>query len=446
MPAAVQDATSLAATIASGRISAAEAMAATLEAARHSMELGAIALVDAEFAMAAAGPKPNGVFGGVPFLGKDLGSASAEFPIGAGVEAIRRRSAKGRGSAMFQRFAKAGLLQAGLSTVPPFGLALTSGPARNPFNRSLSPGGSSGGAAAAVAAGIVAIAHATDAAGSIRVPAACCGLYGLKPSRGATVSGPDFGNHLMGLSSELVLARSLRDVTAAFTACFDRAGDEPRAFSEPVHIALCIPARCSGELATATRNAAASLGQLGCLVEDCPAPDELGAKAAHIARTILTASLAEWLSALDIPDTEIPALAAAVAAEGRSMPAARLFASSRDMAQLGFDLWQGFEKFDVILSPVLSKGPPPPDAFDFDNTDTNGHFSKMEAIAPNAALANVAGTPALAMPFGTDRQGLPLGIQLMSRQGTDIALLGLAERLSETAPQIQFPAPIAGHP
>lgn len=421
-------------------------MAATIEAARRNKELGAVVCLDAQRAMAAAKRKPSGVFGGVPFLGKDLGSASAEFPVGAGVEAMRRQSANGNGSAMFWRFAEAGLVQAGLSTVPPFGLALTSGEARNPFDTSLSPGGSSGGAAAAVAAGIVAIAHATDAAGSIRVPAACCGLYGLKPSRGATVAGPDFGNHLMGLSSELVLARSLRDVAAAFTACAGTHGGGPSAFSGPIRIALCIPARCGEEVATAASRAAASLGQLGCRVEDRPAPDALGAKAAHIARTILTASLAEWLSTLRNADSEIPALAAAVAGEGRAMPATTLFASSRDMAQLGMGLWQDFETFDVILSPILSHGPPPPDAFDFGKTDTNGHFFRMEAIAPNAALANVAGAPALAMPFGTDRHGLPLGIQLMSRPGTDMALLGLAERLSEAAPEIQFPAPIAGHP
>jgi amidase len=120
-----------------------------------------------------------------------------------------------------RRFRAAGLAPVGLSTVPEFGFALSSEPpggpvARNPFDEGRTPGGSSGGAAAAVAGGIVAIAHGTDAAGSIRVPAACCGLWGLKPSRGAEASGPIFANHLMGIASEGVLARSLRDVAAAF--------------------------------------------------------------------------------------------------------------------------------------------------------------------------------------------------------------------------------------
>lgn len=397
--------------------------------------------------MAAARRKPSGVFGGVPFLGKDLGSASADFPAGAGVEAVRKRSARGgEGSLLFRRFADAGLVQAGLSTVPPFGLALTSDPARNPFNPDYSPGGSSGGAAAAVAAGIVAIAHATDAAGSIRVPAACCGLYGLKPSRGAVAAGPDFGNHLMGLAGELVLARSLRDVAVAFAACRDARNGEGPAFSQPVRAALCIPARCTGEQAEAAGKAAARLQELGCAVETFPAPDELGLRAAAIARTILTASLAEWMEALDIADAEIPPLAAAVAAEGRAMPAAKLFAASREMAQTGFALWRRFSDADVILSPVLAEGPPKPGAFDFAATGTDAHFARMEAIAPNAALANVAGAPALAMPFGMDARGLPLGIQIMSRPGTDMALLRLAGRLAEAAPRITFPSPIAGHP
>jgi amidase len=128
-----------------------------------------------------------------------------------------------------RRFRAAGLAPVGLSTVPEFGFALSSEPpggpvARNPFDEGRTPGGSSGGAAAAVAGGIVAIAHGTDAAGSIRVPAACCGLWGLKPSRGAEASGPIFANHLMGIASEGVLARSLRDVAAAFEAtCVTRA-------------------------------------------------------------------------------------------------------------------------------------------------------------------------------------------------------------------------------
>lgn len=418
---------------------------ATLDAATARADLAATLGIDAARALALARQPHGGCFAGVPFLGKDLGSGAAAFTVGAGVEAVRRRSASTHDSDLFMRFRAAGLLQAGLSTVPPFGLALTSDPARNPFDTQRSPGGSSGGAAAAVAAGIVAIAHATDAAGSIRVPAACCGLYGLKPSRGAVPGGPDFGNHLMGLAAELVLARSLRDVAAAFHAVAETSQAAP-GFTLPVRVALCLPARCNGAQAEAAKNAGEALVRLGCLVTPCPAPDALGAQAAAIARTILTASLAEWLDALAIPDSEIPPLAAAIAAEGRAMAAATLFAASRSMAQTAQALWQDFAAHEVILSPVLAEGPPPTGAFDFSATDPAAHFAQMEATAPNAALANVAGAPALAMPFGTGADGMPRGIQLMSRPGTDAALLAFAEKLAAVSPPITFPFAIAGHP
>jgi amidase len=448
----MQDATSLAAAIAAGQVSAPEVMAAALRAAERHADLDALAQVDAAHGLAAAAQPRNGPFGGVPFLGKDLGSGAAGFPPCAGSEALRRRATSaGSDSLLFERFRTAGLLPFGLSRVPEFGLALTSDPARNPFNTEFSPGGSSGGAAAAVAAGIVAMAHATDAAGSIRVPAACCGLVGLKPSRGAIPGGPDFGNHLMGLASELVLARSVRDVATAFAVAAGHArgpcGDPaPMRLAEQPRVALCVPRRCGTAQARAAEAAAAALRKLGCPVTLLGAPDELGARAARIARLILTASLAEWMDALNIPGAELSPLAAAVADEGRTLTAASLFAASREMAQVSFALWQAFDDCDVILSPVLAGGPPRIGAFDMTGTSPESHFAQMEATAPNAALANVAGAPALAFPFGSDEQGLPVGLQLMGPIGSDAALLGLAARLEAMAAPVAFPFPIAGHP
>lgn len=440
----MQDATSLAAAIASGRTTAPEVMKAALQAAADHSEIGATLAINADHAMHASAQQHSGPFAGVPFLGKDLGSGSAAFPPCAGSPALRARTKPGgEDSELFTRFMAAGLVQFGLTSVPPFGLALTSDPARNPFNLAFSPGGSSGGAAAAVAAGIVAIAHATDAAGSIRVPAACCGLYGLKPSRGATPGGPFFGNHLMGLASEFVVARSLRDVTAAFDAVAEASS---RGFSQKPSIALCCPARCNAEQSVAAQQAADTLGRLGAKISVRPAPDDLGTQAATVARTILTASLAEWMSALNVPDAELPPIAAAIAAEGRSQPATLLFAASRMMAQIEYRLWHSFADIDVILSPILADGPPPFGAFNLAATNSAAHFAQMEATAPNAALANVAGCPALAMPFGRDRRGLPIGIQLMGRMGSDKALLALAAKLAPAAPPVTFPFPIAGHP
>jgi amidase len=427
-------------------------MEASLAAAAGDADLGAIARIDAGIGRAGAQHHHPGPFAGVPFLGKDLGSSAHGFPVAAGSEALRRRLAfPGQDSALFARFRAGGLVPFGLTTVPEFGLALTSDPARNPFSRQLSPGGSSGGAAAAVAAGIVAIAHATDAAGSIRVPAACCGLVGLKPSRGAVPGGPDFGNHLMGLASELVLARSVRDVTTAFRLATGRTqgrfGDPvPTEPSRTPRIALYLPDRCGPAQLSAARQAAQALQSLGARIEERPAPDAMGAAALRVARTILTASLAEWLDALRIEDDEVSSLSAAVAAEGRAMPATALFTASREMAQLSHAIWKTFDSVDALLAPVLAGQPPAMGAFDMTLTNPTAHFAQMEATAPNAALANVSGCPALVLPFGTDPAGMPVGVQLMGPIGSDLALLSWGERLAGLAPPVRFPLPIAGHP
>jgi amidase len=447
----VQDATSLATAISSGQVTAPGVMEAALAAA-SAVAFGAVARTDAGLGRAGALAPGAGPFAGVPFLGKDLGSAARGLPVAAGSAALRRRLAgPGEDSALFARFRAGGLVPFGLTTVPEFGLALTSDPARNPFDPSLSPGGSSGGAAAAVAGGIAAIAHATDAAGSIRVPAAACGLVGLKPSRGAVPGGPDFGNHLMGLATELVLARSVRDVATAYLLAAGQAqgptGDPaPLEFSSPLRVALCVPARSGPEQCGAARQAARALEALGARVEERPAPDALGEWAASIAWLILMASLAEWLDTLAVADTEISPLAAAVAAEGRAMPATALFAASREMAQVSHAVWKLFDGADLLLSPVLAGPPPAFGAFDMTRADPAAHFAQMEAIAPNAALANVAGCPALALPFGVDAKSLPLSVQLMGPIGSDLALLAVGAQLAAAAPAIRYPFPIAGHP
>jgi amidase len=427
-------------------------MEAALAAVAADAGLGAVVRSDPGMARAGALDHCTGPFAGVPFLGKDLGSAAKGLAPAGGSAALRRRlSDPAQDSALFRRFRAGGLVPFGLTAVPEFGLALTSDPARNPFDRRLSPGGSSGGAAAAVAGGLVAIAHATDAAGSIRVPAACCGLVGLKPSRGATPGGPDFGNHLMGLASELVLSRSVRDVTTAFRLVSGQArgpcGDPiPVAFAAPVRVALCLPDRCGTVQQGAARAAALALGTLGAQIEERPAPDAFGATAGRLARIVLTASLAEWMASMGVSDEEVSPVAAAIAAQGRALPATALFAASREMAQLSGAVWQMFDGVDVLLSPVLSGPPPVAGAFDMNRADPAAHFAQMEATAPNAALANVAGCPALVLPFGTDAAGLPLGVQLMGPIGSDLALLALGAGLAALAPRVVFPAPIAGHP
>lgn len=450
----MHDATALAQAIAEGRTTARAVMAATRDACAARADLGAVARLLPEGAV--AGVPGTGVFHGVPMLAKDLGSAARGLAPAAGSPALRTRVPDPEeDSALFSRWRAAGLVPVGLSTVPEFGLALSAeppgaAPARNPFAPARTPGGSSGGAAAAVAAGIVAIAHATDAAGSIRVPAACCGLWGLKPSRGALPQGPAFSNHLMGIAGEGVVARSLRDVTAAHAiAAGDARGPTPEAAARPLPgapvIGLALPDRCGATDRAAAEAVAELFARAGCTIRPIPAPDALGAEAHELAGRILALSQADWLDAMGIPATDVSPLIAASAARGRAMTGPQAFALTRDVARLSHRAWALFDACDAMLMPVLSGPPPVLGHFDFTKTDVAAHLAAMEAMAPNAAIANVCGLPALALP-ACMADGLPVGVQIMGPMGTDAALLQLAARIAGALPPIPYPAPIAGMP
>lgn len=431
----MQDATSLAAVIASGAVPAAEAMAASRAAADR---FGAVVRV-----VVPEGPIGDGPFAGVPFLGKDLGSgASGLTPVAGSGALLRRRVDQAGDSDLFARFRGAGLVPFGLTRVPEFGLALTSDPCVNPWDARLSPGGSSGGAAAAVAGGIVAMAHATDAAGSIRVPAACCGLVGLKPSRGAVPMGPDQGNWLMGLASELVLARSVRDVATVFGAVA-----EPWAGGRPFgkgRVAMVVPDGCAVEQVAGVERVAEVLRGFGLGVERRDFPVAMAARAGRVAQGVLTASLAEWMGFLGVEGEELSPIAAAVLAEGRAMTGAEVFALGREMAVLTaeWEAWMG--GVDAVISPVLRAGVPEVGAFDMGARDVAAHFAQMAEIAPGAALANAGGFPAVVVPVAGE--GIPVGVQIAARMGCDRALLVLAARVAGGLPEVVYPYPVAGHP
>jgi amidase len=467
------DATDLAAAIRGGETTAFAAMEAALARAASRQDLGAVRLADAGIGLSAARSfddllarrsrrATEAAFGGVPFLMKDLGSAAKGIACVAGSSAIAARTHPNReDDGLVRRFRRLGLIPFGTSTVPEFGLSLTSEPpggpvARNPFDATLSPGGSSGGAAAAVAAGIVAIAHATDAAGSIRVPAAACGLFGLKPTRGATPMGPLFGNHLMGIAAELVVARSARDVATALAVCAgDAAGPVPDPDLDglapdagPLGGGVVADAPGLARVDTAGRAAvdavAAILSDAGHRVETLdPAPlVDLARRSAGAARRILAASLAAWLDVFSIADDEVSPLAAAVRREGRSMAATELFVADLDGARIAHALWRLFEHHDVVVTPMLANGPPTVGSIPVDHDDTERHWSTMTGASPFAALANVGGIPAMAAPVDVGSP-VPGSVQLLAPMGADRLLIALAERIAAARPVV-LPWGIAG--
>ncbi|MCY6383627.1 amidase [Hoeflea prorocentri] len=465
----LSDATALAEAVRHGELSATALMEASIERAQSdpfgcichlNIQMGRNAAAAFDKRLAEGDPAAvNAPFAGLPFLAKDLGNGAKGLPVYAGSKALAKRlGPEEHDSLTFERFRQAGLLPYGVTTTPEFGLALTSEPpggpvARNPWNTEYSPGGSSGGAAAAVASGIVAMAHATDAAGSIRIPAACCGLVGLKPSRGLTSNAPDFGNHLMGITGDLVLARSVRDVRLALVAI---SGHTMGPYGElslsgvPVkglNLGLVDKMKwpLAGDQAEAVRAAASRLEERGHTIVDLceDTLDTLAETADRIVRTMLSVALAGWFDALSIAEDEVTPIAAAVAQEGRGLPATDLFQAEADAAGLAYACWKLFDGIDAIIMPTLAGPPPKVGAMSLDKTDTNTFWDQMTSIAPRAALANAAGLPALSLPHGRSTSGLPLSLQLVGPIGSDLLLLDIAREL-EVASRWTYPADIAG--
>jgi amidase len=450
----LSDATDLAEAISRRDLTATAAMEASLRAAERLCTLGAICFLAADQGRSAAGawddlPDAGRAqpFGGVPTLAKDLGGPFRGFPVSAGSALFPGRQAEtGEDSDLAARFRSAGFCLFGLTTSPEFGLSLASEPmigpvARNPLDPRLSAGGSSGGAAAAVASGIAAIAHATDAGGSIRVPAACCGLVGLKPSRGAMPCGPGFGNYLGGIASELAVCRSLRDTARVFKAISGADKGVPP-FAEVTYPAL--PRLKIGILSDTGRDFPTNPDQLGAVEAAARALEAAGHRAIAVSwqrlEALVTASnrafadivsinLAELAerNALDLSMAEV--MTRAVCARGQALSGRDIWRVVHSLALIAHNFSQIFGEIDCLLTPMLASAPLPIGAFPTDHSDTELHFARMNRFAPTATLANCSGLPALTLPFGHDGQGLPLPVQLIAPIGKEELLLALGRML-----------------
>ncbi|MGO7974134.1 amidase [Rhizobium ruizarguesonis] len=466
------DATDLAAVIRHGSLSAAEAMQASLASAVLQEPLGAIAYLDAAMGFASADAcdrerrsAPDRFtarpFAGVPTLAKDLGGPFAGLPVTAGSGLFERRGGEAD-SDLAVRFRDAGFCLFGLTTSPEFGLSLASEPAigpicRNPLDPARTAGGSSGGAAAAVAAGIVAIAHATDAGGSIRVPAACCGLVGMKPTRGAIPAGPSFGNHLAGIASELAICRSVRDTALIFDSL---SGKSRGPFPDPspvdidngrLRIGLLVDTGSAypteDDRLAAIEAAAGALESAGHeIVPLAWAEFEWSVAAGGRAfADIVSVNLAALIKAAALDESRAEPLTQAFAVRGRTLPATSLWNTLNNAVLVSRKLWELFDRVDCILMPMLSSAPLAIGSFPSDHADTDLHLERMTAFAPLACLANISGFPALTLPFGQDEHAMPLPVQIMAPMGYEPRLLSLAARL-EAEGRWQHRFPVAGLP
>lgn len=457
------DALGLAGLVRRGEITAPGLLEASLERAEaHNPRLNAvIRLMEDEAARTVSGPLPDGRLSGVPFLMKDL------FTMYAGVATtngsrLYADSVPDHDSTITTRFKEAGLVIAGKTNTPELGISGTTepvftGPTLNPWDPTRSPGGSSGGGAAAVAAGIVPMAQASDGAGSIRSPASNCGLYGLKPTRARTPAGPDAGEGWSGLSTYLVVSRSVRDTAAALDALEGPEPGDPYAIAPParpfldevgappgsLRVALwtegldgeSVDSECVG----AAENIASLLGDLG--HEITPAtPPVSGVECKTAVRTVLVAHTANHVDtraaalgrSLDPGDLEnVTALAAE---EGRRLPARDYAAALAMIHRTGRQMARFFEEFDIVLSPTLADPPLPLGAMDMMGKDLDAYLDVMLGHLAFTPLYNLSGCPAASLPLHWTSEGLPVGVQVGAPFGDEATILRLSAQLEEAVP------------
>ena len=381
----------------------------------------------------------------MPFLLKDIGAGISGKRTSCASRAFMNMPPQDYDDELTVRFKRSGLRILGKTNLPELGFNVTTepvhfGPARNPFDLTRSAGGSSGGAAAAVASGMVPLAHASDGAGSIRIPAACCGLVGLKPSRGLIPQGPFHADIYGGLVSEGVITRTVRDTETALAIMSGPDAGVP--YAAPVMQAIKPKCRIGvldrgaedflfdADSRHALSLAAERLRAVGHEVE--PIGEFLVASDWRIPREVyftqVCAQAAADFSARGIPDGLEPINRAAIEL-GRRMPVEHYLA----VARRGFDFARRFaaiwKRFDVLLTPALASAAPKLGQFPMDHDDVALHVDRMTRLAPFAGTFNLTGGPALVICVTQTAEGLPLGVQLAADLGGDRQLLALGEIL-----------------
>ncbi len=383
----------------------------------------------------------TGPLAGVPFLRKDYGSAEA----GRLVEMGSRLAAGNRAAEtgiFVQRLRSAGVQIMGRSTVPEFiqhgtTESIAQGITRNPHNPNFSAGGSSGGSGAAVAAGVVPVAHASDCAGSIRIPAAACGLVGLKPGRRRV---PWESGGWDGLAEEFVLTRSLRDAVTCLDVLGD--GDYLPALERPTRIALSTehwagaPHVVDPDVVAAVESAAHKLSAFGHDITPIAAPvdNELLGTTWHTLFSRYVAADAQRVAAaagrsLDASMLEPVTLAVLEAVDALTDADVVTALTNRDL--ITADLQKAMSTFDVLITPTLAQAEIPFRYVDGVHPTLDEYLDRNDQIMPFSYLFNVSGWPALSIPVGTTDNGIPIGMQLAGPQGSERQLLDLAGQLHQ---------------
>jgi amidase len=404
---------------------------------------------------------PTSPLAGVPFLLKDLYTWFAGSRVGNGSRLYDGFVAD-HDFTLVERYKHAGLVILGRTNTPEFGLnaatePVVNGPTRNPWNLEHSSGGSSGGAAAAVAAGMVPVAHGTDGGGSIRIPAANCGLVGLKPTRARNPAGPDVGEGWSGLAIGHVISRSVRDTAAFLDASGGPSPGDPYWAPPPSRPFLKEVGAAPGKL----RIALYTKPITGVPVHaECVAGAEAAARLCEeLGHTVTEAApqfdweALRWAMQVIIGGTLRSTVDFRLAGLGRKLQPGDLERvtaewyeaggkfSARDYARaitivhgVGRRFGAFFADHDVLLSPTLAEPPLPLGATDMMKNDLASYNERLFQLIPFTPLFNVSGGPGISLPLHWSSAGLPIGIHFGANFGNEAVLLRLAAQLEQAKP------------
>ncbi|MEQ8692389.1 MAG: amidase family protein [Pseudomonadales bacterium] len=457
---AAHDATGLAALLTDGQVSETEVLVAAEQIiAKQEPQLGA--LVGRITPQERLG---SGVFRGVPFMMKDFGSHMADelFEMGSRLMQGFRLP---HDSELTTRFRSAGLNIIARTKLPEFANNVTTEPVsggvtRNPYDLSRSAGGSSGGSAAAVASGMVSIAHANDGAGSTRVPAAACGLVGMKPTRGRVPWAPDYDEIMFGLGSELVVSRSLRDTAAMLDAVHGPAIGDRYIVAPPagtfleslnvrprrVRIGYSVSPLEGGpeyapEIVAAIEAVAKICADLGHEVFEAK-PEGVQSDITEVFAVYcgsLTGYNVDVALAAGVPgplEDKLESTTLAFYEFARTLTAADIHRVNALVNQMSRRCGIFYETADVWLTSTLSCLPLTLGNLDANDDSLNARewAARLWESAPVPALMNVTGQPAISLPLAVSSEGLPIGIHLAGRIGEDENLLSLCSQLEEALP------------
>jgi amidase len=454
----------LAALVRAGELSATELVGESLDRiAALEPSVNAFTHVAAEEALAQAAriapgdPRP---FAGVPIAIKDNRPVK-DMPLTMCSE-LWGDFCPGHDAFSVRRLREAGFVIVGKTALPENGILPTTesrrnGPTRNPWDLGLTPGGSSGGSGAAVAAGMVPIAHGNDGGGSTRIPAACCGLVGLKPARGRVSVGPDRGQSF--LVGDGVLSRTVADTAAVLDLL---AGYEPgdatwapplaggfaaaaRLPAGRLRIGVALgPALEAAELdpvcLAAAESAAALLESLGHHVESLDPPPWAGRDLlpdftrAFGPGIAMTVAIGGRLAGREPTEADVEPLTWKIYEHIRAQDTLTYVEAQSRLERAAREIVTALEPYDIVVTPALARRPLPIGEVHGLGPDPWDHYRRSGAFTPYTAIVNVTGQPAISLPLYQGEDGLPTAVQLIGRPAREDVLLAVATQLEDTLP------------